>query len=261
MIVRRIGAKDKIAPKIQYYFPNHYIYIEPFFGRGSMFFNKPKVKMNILNDNDSDVFNLFNLVMTDKDALYDAFKKLPIHQDLLVYWKQNKESQPIMKALRFLFLSNFTYLGKQDTISYRPSCGDKNIFYRNIDKCFDYLDGVKFHNADFEKFIKDISFPKMDFGKPSTAKDNAFIYADPPYVGAVNTYEDEWSFSNYKRLVDCLIAKGVKFAISEFDNKDVIEYAKSKGLNIYYITDRVNLKNRKTEILIINYENRQQKLF
>ena len=48
MILRRLGNKKKIAEQIQGYFPEHKIYIEPFFGAGGMFFYKPKVKYNIL---------------------------------------------------------------------------------------------------------------------------------------------------------------------------------------------------------------------
>ena len=59
MILRRLGNKQAIAHKIIPYFPPHKIYIEPFFGAGGMFFNKPKAKYNIVNDLDSDVFNLF----------------------------------------------------------------------------------------------------------------------------------------------------------------------------------------------------------
>ena len=42
MILKRLGNKKKIAKEIQKYFPEHKIYIEPFFGAGGMFFNKPK---------------------------------------------------------------------------------------------------------------------------------------------------------------------------------------------------------------------------
>ncbi len=73
-----------------------------------MFFNKPKAKYNIVNDLDSDVFNLFQVVMNQKEELEKAFYLMPIHSDLLKYWKDNKETEPIKKAIRFLFLSNFS---------------------------------------------------------------------------------------------------------------------------------------------------------
>ena len=71
-----------------------------------MFFNKPKAKFNIVNDLDSDVFNLFQVVSNQKEELEAQYKLMPIHSDLLEYWKKNNETEPIKKALRFLFLSN-----------------------------------------------------------------------------------------------------------------------------------------------------------
>ena len=53
--MRRLGNKTKIAQDIQKYFPKHNLYVEPFFGAGGMFFNKPKAKYNVLNDLDVDV--------------------------------------------------------------------------------------------------------------------------------------------------------------------------------------------------------------
>ena len=111
MILRRLGNKSKIASDIQKYFPPHRLYVEPFFGAGGMFFNKPKAKYNILNDLDSDVFNLFQVVSNHKEELERMVYEMPIHSDLLQYWKDNTETEPIRKALRFLFLSNFTFMG------------------------------------------------------------------------------------------------------------------------------------------------------
>ncbi len=52
MILRRLGSKANIVKNIQTYFPEHSVYVEPFFGAGGMYFNKPKVGNNILNDLD-----------------------------------------------------------------------------------------------------------------------------------------------------------------------------------------------------------------
>ena len=93
MILRRLGNKSKISEKIHKLFPKHEIYIEPFFGAGGMFFNKQKAKYNIVNDIDADVFNLFMVVMNDKEALREAFFQMPIHTDLLNYYKTNEEAE------------------------------------------------------------------------------------------------------------------------------------------------------------------------
>ena len=112
MILRRLGNKKKMANKIIGHFPEHITYIEPFFGAGGMFFNKPKAKYNVLNDIDSEVFNLFWIVMDRPEELKNAFLKMPISEELWDHWRANQETDPIKKALRFLFLSRLWLYGK-----------------------------------------------------------------------------------------------------------------------------------------------------
>ena len=109
MILRRIGNKSRIADKIIPFLPDHKIYIEPFFGAGGMFFNKQKSQYNIINDLDSDVFNLFMVVSNQKQELINAFKLMPISDDLFQYWRVNLETDPIKKAIRFLFYFLYIY--------------------------------------------------------------------------------------------------------------------------------------------------------
>ena len=250
-ILRRLGNKKKLAKKIQAYFPKHKIYIEPFFGAGGMFFNKPKAQYNIVNDLDSDVFNLFQVVMNQKEELEKAFYMMPIHSDLLEYWKTNQETDPIKKALRFLFLSNFTYLGKGDTLR-NGTENPKNILYKNIDNTSDCLENVQFFNKDFKQFLKLL--------REKNAKDS-FIYCDPPYLSTANNYLDGFTQQDSLDLFDTLEQTKCKWAMSEFDHPFILQQAKQRGLNIIEIGERQSLKNRRTEILVTNYSNAQQSLF
>ena len=252
MILRRLGNKKKIAKEIQKHFPPHKIYIEPFFGAGGMFFNKPKAKYNIVNDLDSDVFNLYQVVMNNKEELYKYIKITPIHSDLIDYWKQNKETEPIKKALRFLFLSNLFNPTTGD-ISRKGYDNGKNIMLDNLDLTFDFLNNVniRLFNEDCIKFIDNIGLRGLERPKEDASM---FIYCDPPYIGTDDNYSNSFEKSDHIRLQDSLEKTGCKFAISEFDNPFVIEEAKKRNLNIIYIGERQNLKNRRMEILITNYK-------
>ena len=252
MILRRLGNKAKIAKKIQEYFPPHKIYIEPFFGAGGMFFNKPKAKYNIVNDLDSDVFNLFQVVMNQKEELEKAFYMMPIHSDLLNYWKVNEETDPIKKAVRFLFLSNLTWMGKMDTLD----LGSKNKKQTSdyIDATFEYLYEVKFCNFGFDKFIKSIQFYQSD-------PNDCFTYNDGPYLGTVDNYSNSFTEQDSFDLFEVNQNTGCKWAMSEFDHPFILEQAKERGLNVHIIGERQNLKNRRVEILVTNYDNNQLKLF
>lgn len=253
-----MGNKNKIAKEIQKHFPPHKIYIEPFFGAGGMFFNKPKAKLNLLNDLDSDVFNLFQVVMNQKEELKKAFYKMPIHNDLLDYWKKNKETEPIKKALRFLFLSNLTFMGAGASLQLGSDNG-KNQFYKDIEKTFDYLQNTKFDNSDFKDFLnKKIAFGKSGF---SCSEEECFIYCDPPYLGTSDNYSDSFTEEQSEELFITLEKTGCKFAMSEFDHPFILEQAKKRNLNVIIIGERQNLKNRRKEILLTNYSNSQQSLF
>ena len=217
-----------------------------------MFFNKPKAKYNIVNDIDSDVFNLFQVISNNKEQFEEAFMIMPIHQDLLEYWKKHKESDPIKKALRFLFLSNFTYLGKQDTMRSNPD-NSKAILYEKLNRTNKLIFDVQFFNKDFRKFLSCLS---LDSEKRILSNDT-FIYADSPYIGTVSTYEMEtdWTEKDANDLIDSLTETGCKWAMSEFDHPFILQQAEKRGLNIITIGERQNLKNVRTEILITNYKN------
>lgn len=245
MILRRLGNKSAIADKIIPYFPAHKIYIEPFFGAGGMFFNKPKAKYNIVNDLDSDVFNLFQVVSNQKDELEQQFKMMPIHSDLLEYWKENKEAEPIRKALRFLFISNITFMGTGSGMRFGTE-NPKNVLYENLNKTFEFIHDVQFANFDFRKFI--------EIQRERNA-DESFIYCDPPYLGTTDNYSHSFTETDSTDLFDCLSESGCKFAMSEFDHPFILQQAKERKLNVHIIGERQNLKNRRTEILVTNYLN------
>ena len=250
MILRRLGNKKKLMPKLIKRFPAHKIWIEPFFGSGSAFFYKPKAKYNIVNDLDSDVYNLFQVVMNQKKELEKAFYIMPIHSDLLEYWKQNKETDPVKKALRFLFLSNIPN-PVNGGIKQRMQVNDKKIFFENIDKTYEAINDIVFINNDFRKFFEYLYWNER---RPNELK-TSFIYADPPYLNTTDNYSHRFTKQDSIDLFDCLEKTGCKFAMSEFNNPFIIEQANKRKLNIITIGKRQNLKNRRTEILITNYKN------
>ena len=247
MLLRRLGNKAKIANKILQYFPKHNLYIEPFFGAGGLFFNKQKAKYNIVNDNDSDVFNLFQVLLNNKNELTEQFLIMPIHSDLWKYWRENKETEPVKKAIRFLFLSNYGYLGKNDTLEFGINNTSETLL-KQIDNTEKFMFGVKFMNYDFREMFKKIGF------RSEKEKTNAFIYADPPYLDTINNYKCSFTKKDSLDLFDTLQNTGIRWAMSEFDNEFILEQSKERGLNVITIGKRKNIRNRRTEILITNYK-------
>jgi len=254
-MLRRLGKKTKLAPKIISYFPEHSCYIELFFGAGGLFFNKPPVQYNFMNDIDNDVYNLFMVLKNSPDDLYNKMEMTPYHESIFKKWKTEKEIEPVWQAVRFLYLSNFSYLGKSDTLGFGMENSKKEIL-KKIKLNLTILDRARFLNNDFREVIKKISFHGS-----TIKKINSFIYADPPYLGKGNNYSQGFTEKDSIDLFNVLTESGVRFAMSEFNNPFIIDQAKQRNLNIIEIGERQTLKSRQTEILITNYEINQGVLF
>lgn len=253
MILRRVGTKTKMAKELQKFFPSHSIFIEPFFGAGGMFFNKAQSKFNIVNDIDAEVFNLFRTLLDRKEELFEMIIKMPIHKDLWNYYKDNIPKDNVEKAVRFLFLSNFGYLGKPQTLIFGAE-NSKEMILKNFEETFDKLKNVQFDNEDAVKFITKATKRTISKGQIG----NVFIYCDPPYLETDDNYSYSFNKENVVDLFDALVDTKAKFGISEFDHPFILEQAEKKNLQINYIKERNNLKNRRTEILITNYQAHHQ---
>jgi len=249
MILTRHGNKRCIAGRIIPFFPPHSLYIEPFFGAGGIFFQKPKAQYNCVNDLDNEVYNLFYIVLPSPalfSELKQELKKLIIHESLLNYWKKHKEITPAKKALRFLFLSNFTYLGEGSVLRFGFN-NDKENILNKLQATREKIEGVKFGNKDAVSFLKSISIKKKD-------KKRAFVYLDPPYLNTLGyNLNDKFTKDKAIELLNTVQGMGVKFAYSEFRTDFVYDQCQQRNLNLISIGERQNLKNRKEEVLITNY--------
>lgn len=250
MILRRLGSKAKISMKIQQYFPKHDIYIEPFFGCGGMFFSKPKAKHNICNDLDGEIFNLYTIIQSHAKELIELIDETPLSEHLFEHWKVNKETEPLRKALRFLCLTNLSFGGLMNTFSTNILTQDKENFARIINNAFKQMGNTKFLNKDFRELLKNLNFPHGDLDKV-----NCFIYADPPYIGTNDTFEHSFTENDTMDLFEILNEIGIRFMISEFDTPFILGLADKYKLNVITLGERKNLMNKRTEILITNYEN------
>ena len=247
-LLNRVGNKSKIAAKVIANFPEHETYIELFFGAGGLFFNKPKAKYNILNDLDCDVYNLFRQVLDNKDELIYYMTICPITEKQFKEWQKKREKTDVMNAVRFLVLSNFSYMGIANTLIFHTNSNTKQIILDNIDNTFKFIQDCLFMNTDFRNVIKKISIKE---GKKEN--DKCFIYCDPPYLGTEDNYSHSFKENDCIDLFQMLVDSKIRFAISEFLNPFILELAKSHNLNVIEIAERRSMKSRNTEILMTNY--------
>ena len=247
-MLNRLGNKTKIAHKIYQFFPKHDVYMELFFGAGGMYFNKPKAQYNFLNDLDDDVYNLFRQLIENKDELIKWMQLVPITERQFKEWTKGKQIEhlPVLKAIRFLFVSNYGLYGKPNTLRIGPT-SPRDAIIRELENAFYYLSDAYFFNCDFREF-----FRKCDYKK---VKGKTFAYADPPYLSTDNNYMQGFTEQDSLDLFNLLESSGIRWAMSEFGHPFILEQVKQRGLNVITIGERKNLLNKRTEILITNYKN------
>lgn len=253
-VLRRLGNKSAVMPRLLPHFPEHDVYIEPFFGAGGAFFNKPLAKVNILNDNDSEVYNLWTVIKERREDFRKELEMMPVHMDLWNHWKKVVPEDPIIKAVRFVFLSNFGVMGKPNTLKLENRLSKQSTLC-DIESDFVAIKDAQFANLDFRKFFKSLMLSE----EKTTEK--VFIYNDPPYLGTDNNYQSGFTEQDASDLFEANIKTGCKFAISEFDHPFILDLANRHGLNVITIGERQNMKNRRTEILVTNYRKAQMSIF
>ena len=102
-IMKYPGSKWGTAQWIISHFPKHHSYVEPFFGSGGVFFNKPRSDIETINDLDGDVVNLFQQIRNDPENWY---MKYTSHHIRGKYTKQHtRRSRKTVWKKRFYFTS------------------------------------------------------------------------------------------------------------------------------------------------------------
>lgn len=252
MILTRLGNKRSMAPNLVKHFPPHQMRIELFFGAGGSFFYLPEPRYSILNDYDNDVYNLYHIVLTNRKELEKQIRLMPISQTLVYHWKRYRETDSMLKAVRFLLLSNFTYLGKGDTLRLGLDNAKRNLI-NSIEPTFLKLQNSKFTNTDFRDVI-----PKISFENSVNPKSKAFVYLDPIYLDTEHYYKvPKWTISDTEDCFRIMKNDGIRAAMSEFDHPEVLRLAKKYGMNIIPLKVRQNISNRRKEILLTNYDTNQ----
>lgn len=72
------GAKWRLAPWVLAHLPTaHSTYVEPFFGSGGVYFNKPQVRNEYINDLSGEIVNFFQQLRDNADALILSLELTP----------------------------------------------------------------------------------------------------------------------------------------------------------------------------------------
>jgi DNA adenine methylase len=105
----RLGGKGATAGWYRDLLPPHRTYVEAYCGSAALLFSKPRSKVEVINDLDSDLFNFF-LTVRDPEkcaALADAVEKTPYSRNEFARCKELEATvtEPVERARIFFVLS------------------------------------------------------------------------------------------------------------------------------------------------------------
>lgn len=177
------GAKLRIAKLIVENLPPHNAWVEAFCGSAAITLAKKPAPIEVINDLDDQIVNLFKQLRSNSDKLCNAVKLTPYaRSEFEKALKRESDIDPLEKARRFLVATMMTVnatIADKSGFSYSQSYARTgkearvNRWYNlpdRLEEVVERLRCIRIENLDARKLLS------MFENRPAT-----LVYLDPPY--------------------------------------------------------------------------------
>lgn len=246
--ISRMGGKSKLRKKIIELIPEHICYVEPFFGAGWVYFGKDESQVEVINDIDKELINLFRTIKYHEPEIQRLLNYEFSSRDIFNKYKNDFPetlTEPY-RAIRFLYLISQSFASKGTSYGYGTTKSPSSKIFNNeiLKKVRDRLHNTYVENLDFKQIIE-----KYD-------RDHTFFFCDPPYIDT-SGYGVKFGESEHIALKNCLVNIKGKVLLTLNDHPKVRELYKDfiiKEVEVNYSISR-NTEARKNykELIITNY--------
>lgn len=241
-----MGGKSRLADKILPLFPEHTCYVEPFAGAAALFFKKEPSKVEVLNDINGELVNLYRVLQHHLEEFVRQFK-WAITSRQVFEWEKTKRPETltdIQRAARFFYLQKLAFGGKVDGQNYGAG---KSINLLRIEEDLS-MAHLRLHQVNIENLDWAACIKRYD-------RDHTLFYLDPPYWGTAG-YGAEFGIEHYQEMAT--LAKSIEgyMLISVNDHpkmREVYKGLKMKAVPITYTVGGKQGRKRKKELIICNW--------
>jgi DNA adenine methylase len=250
-IIPWIGGKRRLAKHILPLFPQHECYVEPFCGAAALYFMKDPAHVEVLNDINGELVNLYRVVKHHLEEFIRQFKWALTSREIFK-WLQITPAEiltDIQRAARFYYLQKMAFGGKVDHQTFgtaTTSAPRLNLLRMEEDLSQAWL---RLSRTYIEHLGWQDCMRKYD-------RDHTLFYCDPPYWGTEG-YGVDFGLDQYDQMA--ALAKSIKGKMIISVN-DIPEMRKAfKGLAmdtvaINYTVGGQQGRWQRSELVIRNFD-------
>ena len=246
--IPRMGGKSRLRKTILERIPEHTCYVEPFFGAGWVYFGKEPSKVEVINDIDKELINMFRMIKYHAPEIERVLEYEFSGRDMFEEYKHCTVEYltEIQRAVRFLYLISQSFAGKGGTYGYGTNKGPSpQIFYKGVlNDIKERLRNTYVENKSFEDIIKRYDRP------------HSFFFCDPPYFETAG-YGNEFGQKEHLLLRDTLADIKGKFMVTINDHPQVRRWYKDFNVEevkvAYSVSKEQKSRKEYGELIITNY--------
>lgn len=248
-----VGGKNQLSKQIIALMPPHDCYCEVFGGAAWVLFKKTPSKVEIFNDLNGELVNLYRVIKYHLEEFIKQFKYMLLSREEFERFKKLPADTitDIQRAVRYYYLVRLGYGSKATDHVFalgatRPPCINLLRLEENLSDAHLRLANVAVENQHFSKMLERFDHEKTLF------------YLDPPYYGCENYYgKGMFAREDFELLKNQLSNIKGKFILSVNNVPEIKETF--KDFSIIETSARWSLglkahdKNVSNEVIIKNF--------
>jgi DNA adenine methylase len=206
-IIPWVGGKRRLADLLIPRFPPHKCYVEVFAGGAALYFLRPPAEVEVINDINGELVNLYRVVKHHLEEFVRQFKWALSSREIFK-WTQDTPTAgqtDIQRAARFFYLQHHCFGGKVQGQTWGTATTAPPV---NLLRLEETLSAAHLRLAD--TFIE-------RYDRPHT-----FMYLDPPYW-QTEGYGVEFAFSEYEAMAKVMRKLQGKAMLSINDHPQIRE--------------------------------------
>lgn len=197
-IIPWIGGKRRLADVLIPRFPAHTCYVEVFAGAAALFFMRPPAEVEVVNDVNDDLVNLYRVVQHHPEEFVRQFK-WALSSRQVFKWLSDTPPETltdIQRAARFYYLQQNCFGGRVEgrtfgTATTSPPGLNLMRIEETLSSAHLRLSGTYIEKLDWQACMK-------RYDRPHT-----FFYLDPPYF-ETEGYGVPFEFGQYEQMAHVL---------------------------------------------------------